>query len=64
VIARPIRAALVPLLSVIAVLAVLFMLAALFQLRLALRPIAALRISLARSAKVRAPPWTRTNRPS
>ncbi|MFC3671390.1 ATP-binding protein [Novosphingobium pokkalii] len=46
VIARPIRAALVPLLSVIAVLAVLFMLAALFQLRLALRPIAALRDQL------------------
>ncbi|MET3471044.1 signal transduction histidine kinase [Novosphingobium sp. 1529] len=46
VIARPIRAALVPLLSIIAVLAVLFMLAALFQLRLALRPIAALRDQL------------------
>lgn len=46
VIARPIRAALVPLLSVIAVLAVLFMLAALFHLRLALRPIAALRDQL------------------
>ncbi|MBB3357430.1 MULTISPECIES: HAMP domain-containing sensor histidine kinase [unclassified Novosphingobium] len=46
VIARPIRAALVPLLSIIALLAVLFMLAALFQLRLALRPIAALRDQL------------------
>ncbi|WP_179562864.1 sensor histidine kinase [Sphingomonas sp. R3G8C] len=46
VIARPIRAALVPLLSVIAVLAVLFTLAALFQLRLALRPIALLREQL------------------
>lgn len=46
VIARPIRAALLPLLSVIAVLAVLFTLAALFQLRLALKPIAALRDQL------------------
>lgn len=46
VIARPIRAALVPLLSIIAILAVLFTLAALFQLRLALKPIAALRDQL------------------
>lgn len=43
VIGRPIRAALVPLLTVIAVLAILFTLAALFQLRLALRPVMALR---------------------
>jgi len=47
VVARPIRAALVPLLSVIATLAVLFTLAALFQLRLALKPITALREQLA-----------------
>lgn len=46
VIARPIRAALVPLLMIIAVLAVVFALAALFQLRLALRPVAALRDQL------------------
>ncbi|MBN8839909.1 MAG: ATP-binding protein [Sphingomonadales bacterium] len=43
VIARPIRAALVPLLIVIAVLAILFALAALLQLRFGLRPILALR---------------------
>jgi signal transduction histidine kinase len=46
VIARPIRAALVPLLTVIALLAGLFTLAALVQLRLALRPVAQLRDQL------------------
>ncbi|WP_443969637.1 ATP-binding protein [Sphingobium sp. CR28] len=46
VIARPIRAALMPLLTVIAVLAILFALAAFFQLRFALRPIVALRDQL------------------
>lgn len=43
VIARPIRAALIPLLTVIAVLAVIFTMAALLQLRLGLRPVLALR---------------------
>lgn len=46
VIARPIRAALMPLLTVIAVLALLFALAAFFQLRFALRPVLALRDQL------------------
>lgn len=46
VIARPIRVALMPLLTVIAVLAILFALAAFFQLRLALRPVVALRDQL------------------
>lgn len=43
VIARPIRAALIPLLTVIAILAAIFTLAALIQLRLGLRPVLALR---------------------
>jgi signal transduction histidine kinase len=46
VIAQPIRAALMPLLTIVAVLAVVFATAAVFQLRFALRPIMALRDQL------------------
>ncbi|MFZ2994688.1 ATP-binding protein [Sphingobium sp.] len=47
VVARPIRSALIPLLTVILVLAIIFAIAALVQLRLGLRPVLALRDQVA-----------------